>query len=108
GERVSRLASALRRGGLEKGDRVAFISPNTPALLEAHFGVPAAGGVLVALNYRLNERDLAEILQHSGARVGFVDHEYEHLAAGARAPRAVRSDASGADDDPHQQWLAQG
>ncbi|MEA2286053.1 MAG: hypothetical protein QOJ21_2096 [Solirubrobacteraceae bacterium] len=108
GERVNRLASALRRGGLEKGDRVAFISPNTPALLEAHFGVPAAGGVLVAINYRLTERDVAEILEHSGARFVFVDREYEHLAAGARAARTVRIDDTGADDDPYEQWLAQG
>jgi acyl-CoA synthetase (AMP-forming)/AMP-acid ligase II len=44
GERVRRLASALQRAGLEKGDRVAFIAPNIPALLEAHYSVPAAGG----------------------------------------------------------------
>jgi fatty-acyl-CoA synthase len=44
GERVNRLASALRAAGLRKGDRVAFLCPNTPALLEAHYGVPAAGG----------------------------------------------------------------
>ena len=43
GERVRRLASALLGAGLEKGDRVAFIAPNIPALLEAHYGVPAAG-----------------------------------------------------------------
>ena len=42
GERVNRLASALRAAGLRKGDRVAFICPNIPALLEAHYGVPAA------------------------------------------------------------------
>jgi fatty-acyl-CoA synthase len=44
GERVNRLASALRAAGLPKGGRVAFLCPNTPALLEAHYGVPAAGG----------------------------------------------------------------
>ena len=60
GERVNRLASALRAAGLRKGDRVAFICPNIPALLEAHYGVPAAGGVLVALNYRLNAQDRSE------------------------------------------------
>src|SRR5690348_7161533 len=66
GERVNRLASALRAAGLRKGDRVAFIAPNIPALLEAHYGVPAAGGVLVALNYRLNAEDIGYILKHSG------------------------------------------
>src|ERR1700760_1941983 len=79
--RVNRLASALRQAGLQKGDRVAFICPNIPALLEAHFGVPAAGGGLVALNYRLTASELAGLLDHSGARFVFVDHEFEHLVA---------------------------
>lgn len=51
-ERVNRLASGLRAAGLEKHDRVAFLCPNIPPLLEAHFAVPAAGGVLVAVNTR--------------------------------------------------------
>src|SRR5947208_1873628 len=51
-ERVNRLASALRRAGLAKHDRVAFLCPNIPPLLEAHFAVPAAGGILVAVNTR--------------------------------------------------------
>jgi fatty-acyl-CoA synthase len=103
GARVNRLASALRRAGLEKGDRVAFICPNTPALLEAHYGVPAAGGVLVALNYRLDAGDIARILEHSGARFVFVDHEFEHLA-----PGAVRIDDTGAPGDPYEAFLAEG
>jgi fatty-acyl-CoA synthase len=107
GERVNQLASALRRDGLTKGDRVAFICPNTPALLEAHFAVPAAGGVLVALNYRLTAADIARILEHCGARFLFVDHEFEHLAAGANV-RAVRIDDTGAADDPYEAFLAQG
>ena len=52
-ERANRLASALRRSGLARHDRVGFICPNTPAMLEAHYGVLAAGGVLVAINIRL-------------------------------------------------------
>ena len=47
-ERVDRFASALRGAGLRKGDRVAFLCPNTPAMLEAQFAVPAAGGIVVA------------------------------------------------------------
>jgi fatty-acyl-CoA synthase len=109
GARVNRLASALRRAGLEKGDRVAFICPNTPALLEAHFGVPAAGGVLVALNYRLTARDIGAILEHSGARFVFVDHEFEHLAAQAgRRVTVIRIDDTGAPDDPYEAFLAGG
>jgi len=55
-ERVNRLASALVAEGIEPGERVAFLAPNIPALLEAHYGVPAAGAVLVAINTRLNRR----------------------------------------------------
>src|SRR5262245_22139759 len=56
--RVNRLASALRGAGLAKHDRVAFLCPNIPAMLEAHYGVPAAGGVLVAINTRLNSDEI--------------------------------------------------
>jgi fatty-acyl-CoA synthase len=52
-ERSWRLANALRSSGLGKGDRVATLLFNSPAMLEAHFGVPAAGGILVAVNHRL-------------------------------------------------------
>src|SRR5690242_1280857 len=53
-ERVYRLASHLRTIGLHKHDRVAFLCPNTPPMLEAHYAIPAAGGILVAINTRLN------------------------------------------------------
>ena len=81
GARVRRLATALRAAGLRRGERVAFLAPNVPALLEAHFGVALAGGVLVAINTRLNAAEVAYILEHSGARFLFVDAE---LAAGVR------------------------
>jgi fatty-acyl-CoA synthase len=108
GERVNRLASALRRAGLRRGDRVAYVCPNIPALLEAHYGVPLAGGVLVALNYRLDAIEIGDILEHSGARVVFVDHEYEHLVAGAEVERVVRVDDTGEPDDPYEAFLAEG
>src|SRR5712692_10634219 len=78
-QRVNRLASHLRMRGLQKHDRVAFLCPNTPALLEAHFAVPAAGGVLVAVNNRLNAQEIDYILQHSGAKFLFVDAELQLL-----------------------------
>src|SRR5215210_4514973 len=56
-ERVNRLASGLREAGLRKGDRVAFLAPNIPPLLEAHFAVPAAGYVLVPINTRLSSEE---------------------------------------------------
>src|SRR5437870_7835707 len=67
-ERVYRLASHLRSIGMQKHDRVAFLCPNTPALLEAHYAVPAAGGILVAVNTRLNSNEIAFILKHSGSK----------------------------------------
>jgi fatty-acyl-CoA synthase len=106
--RVNRLASALRAAGLEKGDRVAFVCPNIPALLEAHFGVPLAGGVLVALNYRLNPAEIAALVEHSGARLVFVDREFERLAGDVHGPRVVRVDDTGAPGDPYEAFLAEG
>ena len=79
GERAWRLANALRASGLERGDRVATLLPNCPAMLEAHFGVPAAGGILVTVNTRLSSGEIEYILAHSGARYVLVDAELEPL-----------------------------
>lgn len=78
-ERCDRLAKGLAARGLAPGDRVAFLAPNTAPLLEAHFGVPAAGGVLVAINTRLAPPEIRYILEHSGARFLFVDAELAAL-----------------------------
>lgn len=78
-ERVHRLASALRSYGIQKGDRVAFLAPNIPPMIEAHFGVPLAGAVLVAINIRLAPEELRYILDHSGAKLLFVDTELSGL-----------------------------
>ncbi|NWJ46084.1 MAG: AMP-binding protein [Chloroflexi bacterium] len=78
-ERVYRLANGLRAAGLQKHDRVAFLCPNIPALLDAHFGVPAAGGILVAINTRLSAPEIGYILQHSGSKYLFVDRELRGL-----------------------------
>src|SRR6266571_7703819 len=78
-ERARRLAVALQETGLEKGDRVAFLAPNTMELLEAHYGVPAAGGVLVAINTRLTPDEISYILGHCGARVLVVDESLAEL-----------------------------
>ena len=72
-ERVDRLSSRLRDAGLQKGDRVAFLCPNTPPMLEAHFAVPAARLVLVAINTRLGKDEVSYIVEHSGAKMVFVD-----------------------------------
>jgi fatty-acyl-CoA synthase len=109
-ERVNRMASALRALGLEHLDRVAIIAPNTPAMLEAHFGIPAAGLVIVPINVRLNRDEVGYILKHSGAKVLFVDHEFENLVTdGDRGSlEVVRIDDTGAAGDPYEAFLASG
>jgi fatty-acyl-CoA synthase len=109
-ERANRLASHLRQLGLRHLDRVAIIAPNTPAMLEAHFGVPAAGLVLVPINTRLNGEETGYILKHSGAKVLFVDREFEPLlqAFSTEGLRVVRIDDTGAAGDPYEDFLAAG
>ncbi|MGN6650728.1 AMP-binding protein [Trinickia sp.] len=74
--RTRRLASALVQAGVERGDVVAVLMPNTPAMIEAHFGVPMAGAVLAALNHRLDAASLVYMLGHCGAKVLLVDVEF--------------------------------
>src|SRR5438128_5912109 len=109
-ERVNRLASHLRNSGMQKHDRVAFLCPNTPALLEAHYAVPAAGGILVAVNTRLNSQEINYILRHSGAKFLFVDVELQPLVEpiNLEGIQMVRIDDTGAADDPYEEFLAGG
>ena len=101
-ERTARLASGLHAAGFVAGDRVAILSPNAPALLEAHFAVPAAGGVLVPINTRLQTSEIDYILSHSGARFLFVDEAlYPQVAdLDLAALELVRIADSGETDDP--------
>src|SRR5215471_9329575 len=80
-ERSWRLANALRSAGLGKGDRVATLLFNSAPMLEAHFGVPAAGGVLVPVNFRLSSAEVGYVLRHSGARYLLLAAELEPLVA---------------------------
>ena len=74
--RCRRLASALQRAGIGKNDTVAVMLPNTPPMVEAHFGVPMAGAVLNALNTRLDPEAIAFMLDHGEAKVVIVDPEF--------------------------------
>ncbi|PLQ00650.1 acyl-CoA synthetase [Cupriavidus pauculus] len=78
--RCRRLASALARAGIGKGDTVAVLLPNTPAMIEAHFGVPMSGAVLNALNIRLDAANLVFMLRHGEARVLLADTEFADVA----------------------------
>jgi fatty-acyl-CoA synthase len=80
-DHVQRLAGALRASGVEPGDRVAYLMPNLPEMLVAHFGVPLAHAVLVAINIRLSGEEIAYILQHSGAKVLVADSELTSVVA---------------------------
>ena len=89
-DRARRFADALRRRGIGRGDTVSVLAPNVPALLEAHYAVPMAGAVLNALNYRLDARSIAFILDHGGAKLLIADREF--AAADAEALREYGSD----------------
>jgi fatty-acyl-CoA synthase len=117
-ERSWRLANALRSAGLLKGDRVATLLFNSSPMLEAHFGVPAAGGVLVAINNRLAGPEIGYILGHSGARFLLVDDELAPLLTPLELPdvTVIRCDRgnvaaayerflSAASDEMPESWL---
>ena len=84
-ERVTRLASALDRMGVKSGEVVASILPNIPAHAEAHFGVPACGAVLNAINTRLDHHTVAYIFAHGEAKVALVDSQFVPMAEAAIA-----------------------
>jgi len=77
--RINCLASALLKIGIGKGDKVAFICPNTPPILEAHFAVPMIGSALVSINIRLSSQEILHIINHSDAKVLFVDNEFSEV-----------------------------
>jgi fatty-acyl-CoA synthase len=75
-KRCTRLASALKKKGVVQGTTVSVMAPNVPELLEAHFGVLMTGGVLNALNIRLEAETLAYILEHGESQVLITDREF--------------------------------
>jgi fatty-acyl-CoA synthase len=107
-ERSWRLANALRSAGLSKGDGVATLLFNSATMLEAHFGVPAAGGILVAINNRLASPEVGYILEHSGARFLLIDAELEPLIGplALSGVTVIRSAGAGDAEDPYEQFLS--
>src|SRR5690554_91301 len=85
--RCRRLASALSARGLGRGDTVAVMLPNTPAMVEAYFGIPMAGAVLNTLNTRLDPSTIAFMLDHGEARMVIVDTEFSKVMREALALR---------------------
>ena len=88
--RSRRLASALARRGIGRGDTVSVVLPNTPAMLECHYGVPMAGAVLNTLNTRLDAKIIAFSLEHSGAKVLITDREFSGVVKAALELVAVK------------------
>jgi fatty-acyl-CoA synthase len=80
---ATRVAHALRASGIQPGDRVAYLMPNLPEMLVAQFAVPLAGGVLVSVNTRLSDEEIAYILNHSGAKVLVTDSAFLPQVASA-------------------------
>ncbi len=83
--RTRQLASALQKRGIMRGDTVAVVLPNTPAMLEAHYGVPMAGAVLNSINTRLDAAIIAFTLDHGGAKVLITDREFSRVVRDALA-----------------------
>ena len=75
-DRCDRWSAALQRLGVKKGDRVAYISPNTHAMLESFYAVPQIGSVLVPINFRLKPHEIEYIVKHSGSSVVCVHEDY--------------------------------
>ena len=104
-ERCYRFASALVQLGIEPGDTVSIIAPNTPAMLEAHFGVPLSGAVLNAINCRLDADGVAFILRHGECKLLLVDREFAPLVEKAlqsvpNPPRVIDINDHEAPDGP--------
>ena len=84
-DRCGRWAGALRAAGVQKGDRVAYIAPNTHTNLEGFYAVPMLGAVIVPMNYRLNADDFRYIINHSGASIVCAHADYLETVDGIRA-----------------------
>jgi fatty-acyl-CoA synthase len=84
GDRCDRWSAWLQRAGVKKGDRVAYICPNTHAQLESFYAVPQIGGVLVPINFRLIADDFEYLITHSGARIVCAHADYLECVDGIR------------------------
>ncbi|KAJ2962767.1 hypothetical protein NQZ79_g2105 [Umbelopsis isabellina] len=106
--RVKNFAIALvNEYKISPGDKVAILCPNTQPILEAHFAIPAAKGVIVALNHRLNASEVEYIVKHSDAKMFIIDSEYQHLIP-ASLDIKVLVIHEGAKDDPYEAMLKLG
>jgi fatty-acyl-CoA synthase len=106
GERVGRLAGALRHAGVQAGDRVAFLSTNCHRLLEAYYGVLEAGAVLLPLNIRLTANELGYVLNDAEATTLFVEKQFLATADSFRKNVPSLGMSCQLDGAPTEPWLA--
>jgi fatty-acyl-CoA synthase len=106
GDRVGRLAGALRSAGLKAGDRVAFLSLNCHRLLEAYFGVLEAGCILLPLNIRLAAPELTYILNDAGPAMLFLEEEFVGLVDSFRRDLRTVREFHQLEGTPQAEWLS--
>jgi fatty-acyl-CoA synthase len=104
GDRIDRWSAALQTLGVSKGDRVAYIAPNTHANLEGYYAVPQIGATLVPCNFRLTADDFAYLIAHSGSKVVCAHPDQMEAVDRVRAqlPTSIRYVAL---ESPRQGWL---
>ncbi|KAJ7357168.1 AMP-dependent synthetase and ligase [Mycena albidolilacea] len=107
-QRIQNLAYALIQAGINPGDRVAVIAPNSPLIADAHHGVLAAQAVPCLINTRLKPSEVAYILDHSASSIILVDHEYTHLLPPTLKVRVIVSNDTGRSGDPYEEFLSSG
>ncbi|HKF20519.1 MAG TPA: long-chain-fatty-acid--CoA ligase [Candidatus Angelobacter sp.] len=105
-DRAARLSGALKKMGIQTGDRVAFLSGNCHRLLEAYYGVLAAGAVLLPLNIRLAPPELAYILNDSEARALFFERQFSPLVDSFRKELKWVGSFFQLDSTPGEDWMA--
>ena len=106
--RCRRLGSALARAGIGRGDTVAAMLPNVPAMIELHFGPAMIGAVLNTLNTRLDAEAIAFMLDHGEAKALFTDREFSGVVGKALAMAKSRPLVVDVDDALHAEGEALG
>ncbi|HEY6944752.1 MAG TPA: long-chain-fatty-acid--CoA ligase [Candidatus Acidoferrum sp.] len=106
-QRVGKLAGALRKAGIQAGDRVAFLSTNCHRLLEAYYGVVEAGAVLLPLNIRLAPQELAYILNDAGARALFLQSHFLELLESFRSHLTTVKSFHSLDRSMEMDWMSE-
>jgi acyl-CoA synthetase (AMP-forming)/AMP-acid ligase II len=105
-QRAHRLAGLLAEADIGPGERVAALCPNSHVMLELHNGVPMAGAVLVPINIRLSQPEIAQILSHSGARLLVATEEFAEPARGLARSAGIELLLAGSANSAYEQRLA--